>query len=87
MLTKANLNVAFLYTPFPLQVAGLEVRECFGLHDNLPTSYLLLYSFTKWHRDLGIQFSSSLEALRHIYVFPKCDKEQCQYRTTADCGQ
>lgn len=44
VLTKANLNVAFLCTPLPLQVAGLEASECSGLQDNIPTNYLLLYS-------------------------------------------
>lgn len=87
MLTKANLNLAFPCTPFPLQLAGLEGSECFGLHDNLPTSYVLLYSFTKWPGDLVIQFSSSSEALCHIYAFPECGKEQRQDRATPNCGQ
>lgn len=88
VLTKANLNVAFLHTPFPLQVAGLEASECFGLHDNLPTSYLLgNLLLSKWPGDPVIQFSSSLEALCRVYAFAECDKEQCQDRTSANCGQ
>lgn len=87
VLTEANLDVAFLCTSFPLQVAGLEQVECFGVDDNLPTSYLLLYSFTKLPGDLIIQFHQSLEILCHMNVFPKCDKEQCWDRTTANCGQ
>lgn len=87
VLTEANLDVAFLCTSFPLQVAGLEQVECFGVDDNLPTSYLLLYSFTKLPGDLIIQFHQSLEILCHMNVFLKCDKEQCWDRTTANCGQ
>lgn len=87
VLTKANLSVAFLCTSFPLQVAGLEASECFAVHDNLPTSSLLLYSFTKLPVDLIIQFSPSLEVLCHMDVFPKCNKEQCQDRKTVNCGQ
>lgn len=87
VLTKANLNVAFLCTSFPSQFAGLEASACFGLHDNLPTSYLLLCSFTKWPGDPAVQFSSCLEVFCHIYELPKCDKEQCQDRTTTNYGQ
>lgn len=84
VLTKANLNVAFLCTSFPLQVAELETSECFGVDDNLAT--LLLHSCTKLPGDLIIQFSPSLEVLCHVYVSPECDKEQCQDRT-ANCSQ
>lgn len=81
VLSRSNLNVALLSTPFPLQAARLEAS---ALVCNTPTSYLLLYSFTKWSGDPVIQSTSSLEALCHIYLFPECDKEQCQNRTTAN---
>lgn len=75
MLTKANLDVASLCTSFPLQVAGLEARECFGLREQ--TYAPVICFFTKWPGDLVIEFSSSLGVLCHIYVFPECDKGQC----------
>lgn len=87
VLTKSNLSAASPCTSFPLQVAGLETSECFGVDNNLPTSSLLLFSFTELPGDLIIPFSPSLEVLSHMYVFPECDKEQCQDRTTANWGQ
>lgn len=64
MLTKANLDVASLCTSFPLQAAGLEARECFGLRDQ--TYAPVICFFTKWPGDLVIQFSSFMRFLNVI---------------------
>lgn len=78
VLTKANLSAAFPCTSFPLQVAGLETSECFAVHDDLPTSYLLLYSFAKLPADLSFNSVHLWKSYATCMCFPNVTRNSAR---------